>query len=126
MSDTIPVIYESAALDDAENLARSEYSDIPLVALEADEFHVRTDSAHYANGIAPELRRISGYGDATFGTYQEEREIALIPVGHADDQPADAILMSSRTLGKKVHDTYREEAYRCYQRQRKEAGIDES
>jgi len=125
MTDTIPVIYESAALDDAESLARSEYSDIPLVALQADDFQVRTDSAHYANGIAPELRRISGYGDRTYGTYQEEREIALIPVGDADDQPAEAIIMSSRTLAEKVHDAYREEAYRCYQRQRKEAGIDE-
>jgi hypothetical protein len=125
MTDTIPVIYESAVLDDAESLARSEYADIPLVALQADEFQVRTDSAHYANGIAPELRRISGYADGTYGTYQEERQIALIPVGDADDQPAEALLMSSRTLAKKVHDAYREEAYRCYQRQRKEAGIDE-
>jgi len=123
MSDTIPVIYEAEALNEAEALARSEYADIPLEALQADHFQVRTDSAHWANGIAPELRRISGYGDATYGTYQEEREIALIPVGHADDQPAEAILMSSRTLGEKVHDAYREEAYRCYERQRKEADL---
>jgi len=123
MTDTIPVIYESAALDDAESLARSEYSDIPLEALQADHFQVRTDSAHWANGIAPELRALSGFDDSGFGTYQQDREIALVPGGCGDDRPAEAELLRAKQFSREVFETYREEAYRCYERQRKEADI---
>jgi len=126
MSDTIPVIYEGQALDSAEDLARKEYRDIPLEALQADHFQVRTDSAHWANGIAPELRAFSGFGDSGYGTYQQDREIALVPVGCGDDRPAEAELLRAKEFSMYIFETYRQEAYRCYERQRKEAGIDES
>jgi len=125
MSDTIPVVYESTALDDAEDLARQEYHDIPLVALEADEFRVRTDSAHWANGIAPELRALSGFEDSGYGCYQQDREIALVPTGCGDDRPAEAELLRAQQFSRDVFQAYRDQAYQCYCQQRKEAGIDE-
>jgi len=125
MTDRIPVVYEAEALHEAEKLARKEYQDIPLVALEADQFRVRTDSAHWANGIAPELRRISGFGDSGYGCYQQDREIALVPTGCGDDRPAEAELLRAQQFSRDVFQAYRDQAYRCYQRQRKEAGIDE-
>jgi len=126
MTDTIPVIYESEALDSAEALARSEYADIPLEALQADHFQVRTDSAHWANGIAPELRAFSGFGDSGYGTYQQDREIALVLVGCGDDRPAEAELLRAKQFSREVFEAYRDQAYQCYRQQRKEAGINES
>lgn len=126
MTNTIPVVYEAEALHEAEKLARKEYQDIPLVALEADQFRVRTDSAHWANGIAPELRALSGFEDSGYGCYQQDREIALIPTGCGDDRPAEAELLRAQQFSRDVFQAYRDQAYRCYQRQRKEAGIDES
>lgn len=125
MTDTIPVVYEAEALHEAEELARKEYQDIPLVALEADQFRVRTDSAHWANGIAPTLRCLSGFGDSGYGCYQQDREIALVPTGCGDDRPAEAELLRAQQFSRDVFQAYRDQAYRCYQRQRKEAGIDE-
>lgn len=120
MSNTIPVIYESEVFDDAEKLARDEYGDIPLEALEADRFEVRTDSAHWANHIAPTLRSLSGFGDSGYGTYQEDRQVAVIPVGCGDDRPAQAELVSAKTFSQDVFCVFREEAYDCYERQRQE------
>jgi hypothetical protein len=126
MNDTIPVVYESEALDNAEALARTEYADIPLEALEADEFRVRTDSAHWANGIAPELRALSGFEDTGYGTYQQDRDIALVPVGCGDDSPAEAELLRAKQFSVDVFEAYRDQAYECFLQQRQEAGIDES
>jgi len=96
-SDTTVVIEEVEALDSAYDAGYSEFDEIP--AAESDEpadLSFFTETARYANIVAPRLRATAGLADSGHGTYQEDREVAVVPVGCEDDEPAECRLMSAR------------------------------
>ena len=118
MTEDIIVVREAHALDEAEAMARRRYSDLPDVAVASDDFCVRTDGAEWANHIAPTLRCLAGYRDSGMGTWGVNGEIALIPDGCEDDRPSEATVMKASVFVSKVHQAYREAAYRQYRQQR--------
>lgn len=116
----VVVVDEVDAEQAIEQMARQQYNDIPVEALEADRFEVRTDSARWANVIAPKIRSIAGYRDAGHGTYQIDGPIALIPERNCADTPAEAVSMQASQYVKKLHDLYGQIAYNEYSQQREE------
>jgi len=112
-SDTTVVVEEVEALDSAYDAGYSEFDEVP--AAESDEpadLSFFTGSARYANIVAPRLRATAGLADRGHGTYQEDREIALVPVGNEDDKPAECRLMSARDFFQHaVHPEWRRGAY---------------
>lgn len=53
------------------------------------------DGARYANVTLPTLRAMAGFGDRGHGTYQEFREVVVVPAARVDDDPAVGARMSS-------------------------------
>lgn len=70
-----------------------------------------TETARWANNIAPSLRALSGYSDGGHGTYQIEGDVAVLDAADADDVPADADVMRSSEVYDRVVDAYREGAH---------------
>jgi len=113
MTETIPVIREAEALDEAEAMGRAHFADLPGdVADVADPAHV-TDSAWWANHELPRLRAMSGYADRHGGTFTEVREVAVIPDGCEDDRPAEADVTTSDRLHEELVSAWFEGAYQA-------------
>jgi hypothetical protein len=112
-SDTTVVIEEAEALDSAYDAGYSEFDEIP--AAESDEpadLSFFTETARYANVVAPRLRATAGLADSGHGTYQKDREVAVVPVGCEDDEPAQCRLMSARQFYEQaVHPEWRRGAH---------------
>jgi len=111
MSETIVVVEEAAALDDARARGRSRFAGLdPEIAADTDPSRI-TDSAAWANHIAPTLRCLAGFRDDGYGTWQVDGEIALIADGDESDNPADAELMPASAFHRHVVDEWYEGAY---------------
>jgi len=111
MSETIVVVEEAAALDDARARGRSRFAGLdPDVAADADPSRI-TDSAAWANHIAPTLRCLAGFRDAGYGTWQVDGPIALVADGDEGDEPADAEIVQAGDFHGEVVDAWYQGAY---------------
>lgn len=108
MTDDIVVVTEAVALDEAYDMGYREFDPVPEA--ESDEpvdLSAFTETARYANHVAPRLRAIAGHADSGAGTYTVDRAVALVPVGNEDDEPADAVLLDASQFYGEVHDEWR-------------------
>jgi hypothetical protein len=113
MSETIPVVHESDALDDAYKMGWEAFEASPE-AIE-DPFEAIShyeESAHYINNTAPTLRCMAGFSDHKGGTYQDRPEsVAVVPVGSEGDRPIEAEKMDPQWVLGAIHDAYHAGAY---------------
>lgn len=113
-ADTIGVIPEAETLDEAYSMGYSRFADADPVA-DGDEAaeHIEhfTESAEYANSVAPNLRALSGYVDSGPGTYTVERQIVVVPDGAEADLPRDGKHMALGYVFEIVHDAWRAGVY---------------
>lgn len=86
--DTIPVVVETEAKDEARAMGRDRFEGVEVENFENFDLGPFQSSAEYANSVLPRLRAMAGYGDAGRGTYQVDRPIAVIETGFEDDTPA--------------------------------------
>ncbi len=111
MTETITVVEEVEALDHAYSRGYDRFAGLdPEIAADADPSRI-TDSASWANHIAPMLRATAGFRDGGMGTWQIDGRIALIEDGDEADHPADARLMPASTFHREVVDAWYEGAY---------------
>jgi hypothetical protein len=111
MTETITVVEEATALDDAYGRGYSRFSGLdPRVAEDAEPARI-TDSAAWANHIAPTLRCMAGFRDGGHGTWQIDGDIALIVDGDESDHPADAEVIQASMFHQDVIDAWYEGAY---------------
>lgn len=111
MSETITVVEEARALDDAYTRGYERFSGMDSeIAADADPSRI-TDSAAWANHIAPTLRCLAGYSDGGYGTWQIDGDIALIVDGDEGDHPAEAEVMEASTFHREVVDAWYDGAY---------------
>jgi len=113
MSDTIPVVRESHARDTAEQWGYEHFESTPGEVAEIAEPHQVTDSAWWSNNELPRLRALAGAADHYGGTYQDHRDIALIPVGCEDDRPALADRVNSQQFHRTLVDDWFSGAHRA-------------
>lgn len=112
MSETIAVVNERDALLDAYELGHNRGSRADVTgdprADEDPDFDLSEikSSASWDNIVDPKLRAMAGYGDDGHGTYQVERQIALVPPGNEDDDPAEARLRASPKFYVRLADAY--------------------
>jgi hypothetical protein len=111
MADTIPVVEEATALDEAYAMGRRRFEGIELDDPEDFDLGPFYDSASYCNHVLPSLRCLAGYDDRGHGTWTERREIALIPDGNEMDHPADAERMDSSYMLDRLVDEWTRGAY---------------
>jgi hypothetical protein len=109
--DTIAVVKPYYRIEEAYSMGHDEFSDVEADSAEEIEFSHFTESARWANIIAPDLRAMAGYADAGHGTYREGRQIAAIKPGCEEDEPAEAYLMDADSLYESLVDAYRMGAY---------------
>lgn len=93
---------------EAYQMGHDEFSDVEADSAEDVEFHHFTETARWANVIAPRLRAMAGAEDPTGkGTYTAHREVAAILPGYEEDEPAEADLVESQRLFEALVDAYR-------------------
>ena len=56
------------------------------------------ESATWANTVHPKIRAAAGYGDGGYGTYQINREVAVVAAGCEEDRPARAGLVTAAVV----------------------------
>lgn len=113
MTDNITVVRETHALDEAWEMGYERFSGIdPELAADVDPSRI-TDSAAWANHIAPTLRCLAGHRDSGYGTWTEDGQIALIPVGNEDDRPTDGVVTTASEFHRSVVDTWYNGAYKA-------------
>jgi len=113
MSETIPVIREAEAKDEAEAMGYRKFEDVePELAEDVDPAGI-SDSAWFANHLLPRLRCMAGFEDNVGGTYNVSREVALIPTGCEDDRPSEAERLDSDDVYRELVDCWYEGAYRA-------------
>lgn len=86
------VVHESTVLDEAYAMGYDEFSGVEVEQFDLEGFH---GTARWDSHLLPRLRALSGYGDRGHGTYTEDREVVVIPVGNEDDHPAEAHSMNA-------------------------------
>lgn len=97
--DMTVVIEEVEALDRAYDIGYEEFDPVPEAESDGPvNLSFFTETARYANHVAPSLRQIAGHDDGGHGTYQEDREVAVVPVGCEDDVPAECRLVPASTF----------------------------
>jgi hypothetical protein len=95
----------------AYNMGHREFAELDTAEdTEIDPQYI-TDSARWANVIAPDLRAMAGYADSGPGTYTEDRQVAAIIPGCEDDNPADADLLNASFVYAELNDAYFRGAY---------------
>lgn len=85
LHDPVAVVYEADALDAAYRLGTEKG---PANESPPDAYSHFTETAQYANVVAPMLRCLAGHGDAGHGTYRVRRPVVVVPEGDGDDSPA--------------------------------------
>lgn len=75
-----------------------------------------TETAEYANHVAPTLRQLSGFGDVHGGTYQKHRDVLVIDQDEADELATeagyiDADMIWSPELFDDIHESWLEGVY---------------
>lgn len=103
----IAVVKANYVTEEAYEMGHDEFSDFESDSADDVEFHHFTESARWANVIAPKLRAMAGAADPTGkGTYTEHRDVAAIRPGCEEDEPAEADLVTSRRLYEALVDAY--------------------
>lgn len=120
MTDTIPVVREADARDEAEQRGYDKFEGMEAEIAEDADPHRITDSAWWANHALPRLRAMAGAKDDYGGTYTDHRDVAMIPVGCEDDRPAEAEVVNSQQLFRTLVDDWFEGAYRAIEEARQE------
>ena len=93
---------------EAYDMGHNEFSDVDASDAEEIQFSHFTESARWANVIAPKLRAMAGARDPTGkGTYTQHREVAAIHAGCEEDEPAEADLVGSEMLYEALVDAYK-------------------
>ena len=93
--------------EEAYRMGHDEFSDVEADSAADVEFHHFTETARWANVIAPKLRAMAGARDPTGkGTYTQHREVAAILPGAEEDEPAEADIYSSRVLYEAMVEAY--------------------
>lgn len=87
----VKVIDEWRAKEEAYSDAYYRFSQGEEVSEEDFQFSHFTESATWANTVAPRLRSMAGYDDEGYGTYQTPVPIVL--VSEPDDDPATGQLL---------------------------------
>ena len=77
---------------------RFEDAELPEDAEGLESVSHFKETAKWANTIAPRLRAMAGLQDGGHGTYQIDREVAIIKPGCEEDEPAPAELTHSRAV----------------------------
>lgn len=107
MITEIPVVAEADAKDEAESMGREALEKADPVQFDFENF---TQTDIYASNVLPKLRCLAGYGDTGVGTWQVERDVAVLPVGTEDDLPAEAEVVRSSEFVEELVDAWREGA----------------
>lgn len=111
MTDDIAVVKPLYATEEAYNMG---YDRFEGVADEEEDiiwdFHHFTETAEYANNVAPDLRAMAGHADSGPGTYTINRKVAAIKEGCEEDEPAEAALIDARHVFEELVDAYRKGA----------------
>ena len=89
---TVKIIAEWDAKHEAYNRGYSRFLNRDLVDIEEYHFSQFTETAEWANTVAPDLRAMAGYDDRGHGTYQQEPE-AIVLVEEPEDEPAEGELL---------------------------------
>jgi hypothetical protein len=106
MSDTITVVCECDAKDEAHSMGYRRFADMAAADIVAAWPVHYTEHGSWDRHIEPTLRCLAGYDDAGYGTYQQRQEIALIRDGDESDHPADALLIDSMHLLDEITDAW--------------------
>jgi len=113
MSDTITVVCECDAKDEARSMGYRRYADMDAAMIvEAWPIEYTTHGS-WDSHIEPTLRCLAGYDDAGYGTYQQRQEVALIENGDESDHPAYAVILNSSHLLDELISTWQEGAHRA-------------
>jgi len=102
--ETMAVVREAYQIEEAYRDGYGEFSD---VGTEDIDFSMFTETARWANVIAPGLRAAAGYSDAGHGTYTENRPVAAIKPGCEEDTPAEAVQKSAFDVFDRLTSAYR-------------------
>lgn len=102
------VVHESTVLDDAYALGYDEFTGVDAEEVDFDGF---TGTARWDSHLLPRLRALCGYGDRGHGTYTVAREVAVVPVGNEDDEPAEAITINTTEILNAAVDQFRAGAH---------------
>jgi hypothetical protein len=104
----VAVVKPHYLTEKAYSMGHDEFSDVEAESAEEIQFSHFTESARWANVIAPRLRSMAGAADPTGkGTHTGHREVAAIHAGCEEDEPAEADLVSSSDLYEALVDAYR-------------------
>ncbi|UBF22792.1 hypothetical protein M1M38_gp099 [Halorubrum tailed virus 27] len=100
----------------AFELGFGRFKDMDPVDPETFDVSHFTETAEYANNVAPILRQLSGFGDVHGGTYQKHRDVLVINQDEADELAADAGFIDadmiwSPELFDDIHDSWLEGVY---------------
>jgi len=107
--NTIHVVDEIEAKEDAYHMGYNRFEGMDtLEENEPLEFHLFTESAQWANNIAPKLRAMVGAKDSGHGTYQQHGEI--VTVTEPRDSPMEGQQCDSFELYNELIDMYRQGA----------------
>jgi hypothetical protein len=98
MTDTIPVIREADAYDQAWEMGYNRFEGIDVDSVEDFDVGYFRDSAAYANHTLPSLRALSGFADGGHGTFTIARDVVIIPMGCEDDSPAEGERTTSEAV----------------------------
>lgn len=104
----VAVVKPHYLTEKAYSMGHDEFSDVEADSAEDVEFGHFTETARWANVLAPRLRAMAGAADPTGkGTYTQHREVAAIHAGCEEDEPAEADLVGSQHLFEALVDAYR-------------------
>jgi len=106
MSDTITVVCECDAKDEAHSMGYRRFADMTAADIVAAWPVHYTEHGSWDRHIGPTLRCLAGYDDAGYGTYQQRQEVALIRDGDESDHPSDALLIDSMHLFDEITDAW--------------------
>ena len=103
----VAVVKPHYLTEEAYRMGHDEFSDVEADSAADVEFHRFTETARWANVIAPKLRAMAGARDPTGkGTYTQHREVAAILPGCEEDEPPEADIYSSRVLYEAMVEAY--------------------
>jgi len=117
------VVVEQEAKERAYELGYDEFSRMDNPEGDRLELEYFTDSARYANIIAPKLRAIAGYADSGHGCYQTNRDIVLVDERELDDRPIEGNSWNAGSFFSEVHDAWRHGCHDGYHNDEKYASL---
>jgi hypothetical protein len=113
MSDTITVVCECDAHDEAFSMGYRRYADMTAKEIVVSWPIHYTEHGSWDSHIYPTLCCLAGYGDRGHGTYQERQDVALIRDGDERDMPADAVVLDSAAVLDPIVDAWTSGAHQA-------------